>query len=48
MQVGTNPSNNVANKNEGSGALPGKMLLVRLLKIIKQILILGQVMLNKG
>ncbi len=32
----------------GSGALLGKMLLVNIIKIIKLILILGQVRLNKG
>ncbi len=35
-------------KKFGSGALSGKMLLVRLLKIIKLILILGHVRLSKG
>ena len=32
----------------GSGAIIGKMLLVRILKIIKLTLILGQVRLSKG
>ena len=35
-------------RNVGSGALSGKMLLVRIIKIIKLMLILSQVRLDKG
>ncbi len=34
--------------SSGSGALSGKMLLVRIVVIIKLMLILGQVRLSKG
>ncbi len=36
------------NSNMQSGALPGKMLLVRIIEIIILMLILGQTGLNKG